>query len=152
MSIVGCIQSTNCLSGICLVGKVSFWDVLGRTNVRRDFSGRGSIHQECVWLGKCPSAMCLDEKVSIGDVFCRGSVRCGLYGRGCVWLGKHLSGMCMIGEVPIRKESVREMSFGDVSGNPEYRYVCKSDQEVAHNKKIPPGLLTAPSPKAKSQL
>ena len=33
---------------------------------------------------------------------------------------------------------------------PAYRYVFKSDQEVAHSKNHPPGLLTAASPKSKS--
>ena len=33
-----------------------------------------------------------------------------------------------------------------------YRYVCKSDQELAHSKNHPPGLLTAASPKTKMSI
>ena len=33
-----------------------------------------------------------------------------------------------------------------------YRYVCKSDQEVAHSESIPAGLLTAASPKTKKSV
>ena len=33
-----------------------------------------------------------------------------------------------------------------------YRYVCKSDQEVAHSENHPPGLLTAASPKTKKSI
>ena len=33
-----------------------------------------------------------------------------------------------------------------------YRYVCKSDQEVAHSDNHPPGLLTAASPKTKKSI
>ena len=33
-----------------------------------------------------------------------------------------------------------------------YRYVCKSEQEVAHSENHPPGLLTAASPKTKKSV
>ena len=65
MSVLGCIYSGKCLSGICLFRKVSFGDVPSRGNVRQAF----------VWSGKYPSAMCLVGEVSVGDVSRRGNVR-----------------------------------------------------------------------------
>ena len=97
MSLVGCIYSRKFLSGICLVGKVSVGDVLGRGNARRAF----------YWSGKCPSRMCLVGEVSVGDVSGRGSIR-----RGCVWSRKCLSEKCPSGKSPSEK-----CPSGDVSGN-----------------------------------
>ena len=47
-----------------------------------------------------------------------------------------------------------QVSFSDKLNSylTECGYVCKSDQEVTHSKNYPPGLLTAISPKPKSQL
>ena len=93
----------------------------------RDVSGRGSVRQGCVWLGKCPSGMCLVGEVSVRDVSDQGNVHLG-----CVWLGKCpsgkspsgkcLLGMCLFREVSVGGCLVREMFVRDVSGR---RSVCQ---------------------------
>ena len=47
-----------------------------------------------------------------------------------------------------------QVSFNDKHDfyNSAYRYVCKSDQEVAHSENHPPGLLAAASPKTKKSI
>ena len=74
----------------------------------------------CIYSGKYLSGICLVGEVSVGDVPGQGSVR-----RGCVWSGKCSLGICLVGEMSvgegsIGKESVEEMSVGDVSANPYF--------------------------------
>ena len=84
-----------------LLSKISVGHLSGREMSVGDMSGRGSVRRGCVWSGKCPSGMCLVGEVSVGDVSGWGNV-------------------CR--EVSVGEESVREMSVGDVSGNPEKNY------------------------------
>ena len=63
---------------------------------RKNLSGRGSVHQGCVWSEKCPSGKCPSGKCPSG--------KCPL-------------GKCLVGELPVGDVSVGEMSVGELSGH-----------------------------------
>ena len=84
---------------------------------RKNLSGRGSVHQGCVWSEKCPSGKCPSGKCPSGKCPL-GKCLVGEMSIGEVSVGEVSVGEVSVGEVSVGDVSVGEMSVGELSGHP----------------------------------